>query len=142
MSGLPTQHNSLTNESLINESARLLLEVLGSCDRDKIDPKKYWDHAQKALQIGADRGTTYQRMVSEMHGQLPISGAFRAKTSRAVYLIGETLKQQGTYSEFRQVCRLNAPYIVVLARVMKEEAKKNTAPGTSWDIEENEDDAE
>lgn len=136
MSGLNTQHNSLANEALMKEAATMLLAVLASCDPKKIDPKKYWDHAQKAIQIGADRGVTYERMVSEMHGQLPIEGAYTIKTGNALYLIGETLKTQKTYSEFRQICRLHAPYIVVLARVMKEEAKKNQAPGNTWDIEE------
>lgn len=119
------QSDQLTDQTLMHEAASLLLACLASCDRNKIDPKKYWDHAQKALVIGAQRGDTIQRMVSEMHGQLPIEGAFYEKSASKIYSICETIAARKDYRRFREVCRKQAPYIVVLARIEREEREKN-----------------
>lgn len=114
----------LSEDNLTELAEHLLLACLASIPRDQINPVKYWDWAQKALQVASSRGTTYDRFVSEMHGQLPIPGAFRAKSTRWISLVGQTLEEADSYAAFRRIVRRNAPYIVVLARVRKEAEKE------------------
>jgi len=120
------------HQMLMNEAADLLLACLSSIPRDKIDPKKYWPHAQKALRIGAERGATYERMVSEIHGQLMDADTpFVKKTVNKIYSLGESLKSRQQFTEFRRLCRQNAPYIVLYARMRKEQMKSMYDP-SNW----------
>src|SRR5699024_7258145 len=95
----------LIEQTLMHEAVDLLLACLASIPRDNIDPKKYWDHAQKALQVGSQRGATIEQMVSEMHGQLSIEQAFTKASSSKIYSICETITARGDYQKFRSICR-------------------------------------
>jgi len=114
--------DAMIERTLMTEAADLLLAVLASTNPAKIDPMSYWDHAQKALKVGATRGKDFGRMVSEMVDQIPaIEGALTGEAASKVYSIGQTMDARDNYQRFRQVCRKKAPYIVVLARHRKSE---------------------
>jgi hypothetical protein len=122
---IPSQPTDiLAQETMLNEASDLLLACLSSVPRDKINPKTYWPWAQKALKVAGDGGTTYERMVSIMHRELQMgSTPFHAKACNRIYSIGISLKARENYQDFRRMVRDHAPYIIVLARVRKEEMK-------------------
>lgn len=124
MTTAPPPNDSLTQETMLNEATDLLLACLSSVPREKIDPKNYWPWAQKALKVSGDGGTTYEKMVSLIHRELRMGDAvFSAKASRQIYSLGQTIKARDNYQDFRRMMRDHAPYIVLCARVRKEEMK-------------------
>ena len=114
--------DATTETTLIHEAADLLNACLDSIPRKKVNPMKFWDWAQKALELGARKGRTYEQMVSEMHAALPINGAFRKKSSSKIYSIGSSVNAIG-YAQFRRVCRKNAAYIVAFTQMIRDDRK-------------------
>lgn len=123
------QSDATTETTLIIEAADLLNACLDSIPRDKVDPLKFWDWAQKALELGARKGRSYEQMVSEMHAALPIGGAFRRSTSSKIYSVGSTINAIG-YQRFRRVVRNNAAYIVAYAQMVRDQRKVD--PTAEW----------
>jgi hypothetical protein len=118
----------LMRETMLNEATDLLLACLASIPRDKIDPKNYWSWAQKALKIAGDGGTTYERMISIMHRELQMGDTpFKEASAKRLYSIGLSIQARNEYQEFRRMVRDHAPYIVILARVRKDETKAKSA---------------
>ncbi len=118
-------------QTLLHEATDLLLACLGSIPRDKIAPKKYWSQAQKALRVGAERAPSFERLVSVMHDTLmDATHPFTAASCKAIYSVGESVKSKGEWDRFRQICREQGPYIILYARVRKEEQK--TSRHSDW----------
>lgn len=118
-------------ETLTNEACDLLLACVANQLRG--DRKKMWSMAQKALRVGSERGSDFKRMVSEMHDQMmDPDQPFSKETSSKISSIGEVLKSRGQYNRFRQICRRDAPYIVLRARVSWENKKADPDMMSDW----------
>jgi hypothetical protein len=124
----------LMRETMMNEATDMLLACLSSIPREKIDPKNYWSWAQKALKISGDGGTTYERMISIMHRELQMGDTpFKEVSAKRLYSIGLSIQARNDYQDFRRMVRDHAPYVVILARVRKDEMKaKSAANEEDW----------
>lgn len=126
---MTAQKSHKPSDDLMDETLRILatdliLAMLASIPMENVNPMKHWDWALKALKIGAGRGRTFERMVSEMAAQLPIDGALRKSTASKVYSIGESLTAWKVYPTFRAMIRRDAIYIIVRAQHRNDELKK------------------
>lgn len=127
MSAPPQSGDEITDETLINHAVDMILSLLSCIRGEDIKPRKHWTWAQKALKTGAMRGTDWRRMVSEMYAQLPIRDAIWKSQCRRIYSIGEWLESSRTFRRFRYLCKTQAPAIIMIARVRKEQAKADVA---------------
>lgn len=126
---MTAQKSHRPSDDLMDETLRILatdliLAMLASIPRENVNPMKHWDWALKALRVGAGRGRTYERMVSEMAAQLPIDGALRKHTASKVFSIGESLTAWKAYPTFRAMIRRDAIYIIVRAQHRNDEIKQ------------------
>ncbi|MDZ7703324.1 MAG: hypothetical protein U5L04_02425 [Trueperaceae bacterium] len=136
----PSSGDDVTDETLMEEAITLTLSLLACIRNEDRNPMKHWTWAQKALKTGASRGTSFERLVSEMYDQLPIRDAIWKDQVSKIYSIGESLKSQGTYRRFRYLCKERAPAIIMMARVRKDrdpDRTENFLPGPEhYDTEE------
>ena len=129
----PTRPSKSDLEAMKSEAAELVNLLLDCIPRKEKQKRKtqmkFWDWAQKALKTGADKGTTFDRMVTEAKRQLPIPGAIPKGGSGAtnhdskLSSMREKYTASGHYRYFRNLCRNNAEMIIVRARVKR--AKRN-----------------
>jgi hypothetical protein len=118
--------------TLLNEAVDLLNACLDSIPPKSKDPRKFWDHALKSLELGSRKGRSFDQMITAMHGALPIGGAFTKAASRKIYTLGESLKSQGRYQQFRKYVRQNAPYIVAYTQHVRDQRKIEANPTDEW----------
>jgi hypothetical protein len=110
-----------TEEEFETLAVDLLLSMLASASTDDIDPKKWWETARSALEVGA-QAADFSAMVARMGKRLKIE-ALRAETSSFVSSVASDLSAV-EFRRFRSKCKQDALYIVALARMKRDEEKE------------------
>lgn len=124
---IPKSEDPLEAELLL-EASEMILAICASIPHGHLDPKVYWDRLQRSLKQAADSSMTFPEMVSRFHERLNLSGAFRMATAKRLYLIYLGLERRQQFDQFRSICSEQAAWIIVDARVRREEMKLRHDP--------------
>ena len=119
---------NLTDEELTQIGIDYILGILRSASTDVIDPKKWWERAKTALETGAAAAATFPQMVSKTANKLQI-GAPTESTSNVISSISLRLTDQKDFERFRYICQRDSIYIIALARIQRDEQKRNKVGG-------------
>ena len=125
--GLLRATQQMEDETMRAQASDLLMSLLDSIPPDKINPKKYWDWALKALVVGAKRSSNPHQLIEEMRRQLQIPGATKKDRDSSISSVVADLTARGHWSRFRQILKDEAAMIVVTTRVRREQRKTTRA---------------
>lgn len=120
-------HETIEDETMRQMAQDLLMALLDSIPPGQIDPKKYWDWAQKALIVGSRRATNPHELVEEMRRILQIPGALRKSADSSISSVVSDLVTRGWWPRFRLLVKQEAGMIVVLTRVRRDQRRARPA---------------
>lgn len=125
---MPSPHETTETETMRQLAQDLLMALLDSIPPDKINPTRYWDHAQKALLVGCQRATGPHQLVEEMRRILQIPGALPTKIDSSVSSVISDLESRGWWGRFRQLIKKEAAMIVIYTRIRRDERRATRTP--------------
>ena len=114
----------MTDKELMDRAISLVLAMMRSASRDRIDPRRWWEYARNALEAGAGEGNSFPEMVSVMAGKLLIDATTEA-TAKTVEGIEAAV--EGDFEAFRSLCERQAVYVVAMAQAHRAEQREEQA---------------
>lgn len=120
------QRKPLSDVELVLLCRDFLLSMMRSASTDRIPPREWWEQAKAALEIGAEE-PTWEEMVSAVARRLYIE-SFTKATSNWISSHEAVIREN--FQAFRRLCRRSAVYIVGMARVERDEQRKQKE---TWD---------
>src|SRR5690606_10084039 len=114
------QRKPLSDVELVLLCRDFLLSMMRSASTDRIPPREWWEQAKAALEIGAEE-ETFEEMTSAVARRLHIESLTKA-TGNWVAAHEAVIREN--WPGFRRMCRRSAVYIAGMARIERDEQRK------------------
>lgn len=114
------QRKPLSDVELVLLCRDFLLSMMRSASTDRISPREWWEQAKAALEIGAEE-ETFEEMTSAVARRLHIESFTKATAS---WISSHEAVIRENFQAFRRLCRRSAVYIAGMARIERDEQRK------------------
>lgn len=114
------QRKPLNDVELVSLCRDFLLSMMRSASTDRIPPREWWEQAKAALEIGAEE-ETFEEMTSAVARRLHIE-SFTKATGNWISSHEAVIREN--FQAFRRLCRRSAVYIAGMARIERDEQRK------------------